>query len=459
MVNPTMELPAGFIMQMQKLLSDADEYFQSLRDPPPVSIRVHPIKGNKPENSQCVPWCEQGFYLAHRPSFTGDPLFHAGTYFVQEAASMFLEQFIRQTGLDQQPLMALDLCASPGGKSTHLLSLLHTESVLFANEVIRSRLGALSENLGKWGYPNVVLTNNDPADFAAAGPLFDLIVCDAPCSGEGLFRKDPSAIRFWSFEHVQHCAERQKRIIQAAWKALKPGGLLVYSTCSFNEQENEQVLKSLWHTGQAEKVSIACHHLGNIQMNSNGFSVYRLLPHRIKGEGLTVAALRKAVDKNPEPIAFQRKNFSELSEQKEPLNWIHPSAGRLIRSHQHLMLMSESLVRFFTAASGLFNIIRAGIPVAVYKGNEWLPLHEACMSIAYRRHSIPEAELSYHDALQYLQGATTFSIDSPQGVILFTYGGKPLGFARKTGRRFNNQYPRPWRIHRKDMVSKPEDHL
>ncbi len=454
-----MNLPGGFIMQMQKLLNDADEYFHSLNDPPPVSIRIHPVKGNKPEGGQPVPWCEQGYYLPNRPSFTHDPLFHAGTYFVQEAASMFLEPFIRQTGLHQKPLTVLDLCASPGGKSTHLLSLLHPDSILVANEVIRSRLGPLNENLGKWGYPNVILTNNDPADFAAAGPLFDLIVCDAPCSGEALFRKDPSAIRFWSPAHVKHCAERQKRIVQAAWKALKPHGLLLYSTCSFNEIENEKVLESLWHTGQAENVKLHFLYPENIRMNSNGFSVYRLLPHRVKGEGLTIAALRKGIDNNPEPKVLQRKQASAFIVQKEPPNWMDHSTGCLIRRDEHLMLMSEPLVQFLTNAGSIFNIIRSGTTVAVYKGHSWLPVHEACMSIAYRRHSFPEVELSYHEALQYLQGATSFATDSPQGITLFTYRNKPLGFAKKTGLRFNNHYPRQWRIRAKERTDPPENCL
>ncbi|MGI8893198.1 MAG: methyltransferase RsmF C-terminal domain-like protein, partial [Bacteroidia bacterium] len=249
-------LPSVFISHLDNLLgNEAVELIKSFSTTPPVSIRINPFKNYfPPENSGKVPWCDTGFYLPVRPVFTLDPSFHAGAYYVQEASSMFLEQAIKQITKKEEPVKVLDISAAPGGKSTHLLSLLPKNSLLVANEVIRSRAGILKENIIKWGVPNVIVTSSDPERFSDLKSFFDIILVDAPCSGEGLFRKDANAIKEWSQENVNLCHQRQKRILNNVWTALRPGGYLIYSTCTYQTKENENQLIKFVHENNAETV-------------------------------------------------------------------------------------------------------------------------------------------------------------------------------------------------------------
>ena len=240
-----MELPASFIDHTRALLGEGDygKLVTSLNSEQPVSIRLNPMKPFAFRfGERAVPWCGSGFYLQGRPTFTFDPLFHAGCYYVQEASSMFVEQALRRY-VGKEPVVMLDLCAAPGGKSTHLRSLLPEDSLLVANEVIRNRSQILAENLTKWGHPDVVVSNSDPSDFARLEEFFDVILTDVPCSGEGMFRKDPVAVSEWSPENVEICWQRQRRIISDIWPCLKPGGILIYSTCTYNTKENEDKIR------------------------------------------------------------------------------------------------------------------------------------------------------------------------------------------------------------------------
>ncbi|MDE5701230.1 MAG: RsmB/NOP family class I SAM-dependent RNA methyltransferase, partial [Bacteroides sp.] len=254
-----MELPVSFVDYTRSLLGDAEygRLSEALSAEQPVSIRLNEAKypvASSPlsgDGSCRVPWTSAGFYLSRRPTFTFDPLFHAGCYYVQEASSMFVEQALRQY-MSTAPVVALDLCAAPGGKSTHVRSLLPEGSLLVANEVIRNRSQILAENLTKWGHPDVVVTNNDPADFAPLTSFFDVILTDVPCSGEGMFRKDPVAVNEWSPENVDVCWQRQRRILSDIWPCLKPGGLLVYSTCTYNTKEDEENIRWMRDTFGAE---------------------------------------------------------------------------------------------------------------------------------------------------------------------------------------------------------------
>lgn len=432
---------------MQTQCNDADLFFHSLKESPPVSIRLNPEKSNPEKDLSKVPWCNLGFYLEQRPSFTLDPLFHAGTYFVQEASSMFSEQFILQARLNENPVTALDLCASPGGKSTHLVSLLHPDSILVSNETIRSRIPALKENMVKWGFPNVIITNNDPNAFAALPGMFDLIVCDAPCSGEGMFRKDTDAISHWSMEHVKHCSERQKRIVQQAWKALKPGGLFIYSTCTLNKEENEEVLQHLQNTGEVSgSLTLNVSGMGNIEVSENPFSIYRFYPHRIRGEGFTIAALIKAETTKTDSRPRSAKNWFPFKLSKQIPAWMEVKNGNMYEHKGRLVFLNDRSVRFINEAGGKLNMVYAGTELAESSGHDFVPMHEWCMSILYRRNSFPEIELDHHNALKYFLGETNFSLTATDGFILFTHQDTPIGFARKTGNRFNNHYPKGWRI-------------
>lgn len=254
-----MALPIDFITRTRALLGDEyTELEKALMADVPVSIRMNPKKSDKHPEATPVPWSHWGYYLPERLSFTFDPLFQNGTYYVQEASSMFLEQAIKAYVKD--PVVCLDLCAAPGGKSTHLLSLLPEGSVLVSNEVIRSRSYILAENIQKWGYPNHVVTNNDPAELGELTHLFDVIVTDVPCSGEGMFRKDTDSTGEWSVANVELCASRQRRILHDIWNALKPGGLLVYSTCTYNTEEDEENIQYIIDELGAEPLSIPIDH-------------------------------------------------------------------------------------------------------------------------------------------------------------------------------------------------------
>ena len=245
-----MELPSSFTDYTRALLG-VEEYEKlaaALEGEQPVSIRLNEDK--LPESSfslfrsslEHVPWSAAGYYLDKRLTFTFDPLFHAGCYYVQEASSMFVEQALRRY-VGEGPVVMLDLCAAPGGKSTHARSVLPAGSLLVANEVIRNRSQVLAENLTKWGHSGVVVTNNDPADFSSLTDFFDVILTDVPCSGEGMFRKDPVAVSEWSGENVEICWQRQRRIVTDIWPCLKPGGILIYSTCTYNTKENEENIR------------------------------------------------------------------------------------------------------------------------------------------------------------------------------------------------------------------------
>ncbi|HEX8060200.1 MAG TPA: RsmB/NOP family class I SAM-dependent RNA methyltransferase, partial [Cyclobacteriaceae bacterium] len=281
----TSKIPEAFERRMT-LRGDFIEFKKALSEEPVSSIRINRLK--KPNLAgEHVSWCSTGIYLPERPVFTLDPNFHAGAYYVQEASSMFLEQAVKSSVDLSKPLRVLDLCAAPGGKSTHLLQLISNESLLVSNEVIRSRAMILSENIQKWGKSNVIVTNNDPKDFTELNGYFDLIVVDAPCSGEGLFRKDEDAMQEWSDENVNLCSLRQRRILADVWPALKENGVLIYCTCTYNEAENENNLK--WLSEQKDIELIDLPHFPGVEKTTG----YRFMPHKVKGEGFFIAAVRK----------------------------------------------------------------------------------------------------------------------------------------------------------------------
>lgn len=406
-----MNIPVGFAEQTQALLG-SDEYerlLSSLLQEAPVSVRLNPWKKEAVTlpGSEPVAWCSNGFYLKERPTFTFDPLFHAGCYYVQEASSMFIEQAIGQC-VDRRPVVALDLCAAPGGKSTHLRSLLAEGSLLVANEVIRNRSRILSENLVKWGHPDVMVTNNDPADFKKLEGLFDLIVADVPCSGEGMFRKDPGAVEEWSLENVEICWQRQRRIIADIWPALKPGGVLIYSTCTYNTKENEENIRWITEEFGAEVLVVDVPSEWNITGNLLGeeFPVYRFLPHKTLGEGFFLAALRKA-----------------------------DGDSRYFSDPKATLRKSLRVVQDF------------GVETGQQKGKDIIPSHAEAVSITLQEGKYSAYELTYEQAIAYLRKeAIVLPADTPRGHLLVTYKQVPLGFVKNIGNRANNLYPQEWRI-------------
>lgn len=304
-------LPSEFIERTRQLMGEAEcnALCRALQADEPVSIRTNTGKNAPvPPQAHPVPWTDNGFYLNRRPAFTFDPLFHAGFYYVQEAASMFIAQAVRR--YVNRPVVMLDLCAAPGGKSTLVRNCLPQGSLLVANEVMRARSQVLAENLIKWGNPEVIVTNNDPADFSRLEERFDVILTDVPCSGEGMFRKDDRAISEWSSEGVELCWKRQRRIVADIWPCLKQGGILIYSTCTFNREENEDNVAWIASTLGAEVLPVDTETEWGITGNLTGedFPVYRFLPHHTSGEGLFVAVLRKKPDSEAGNSGFTGEN-------------------------------------------------------------------------------------------------------------------------------------------------------
>lgn len=473
-----MKLPASFIAYTRALLGD-DEFAElsaSMSENAPVSIRMNAAKAAVPEHS--VPWCRTGRYLDQRLTFTFDPLFHAGCYYVQEASSMFVEQALKQY-LPEEPVVMLDLCAAPGGKSTHARSLLPEGSLLVSNEVIRNRSQILAENLTKWGHPGIVVTNNDPTDFAPLEDFFDVILTDVPCSGEGMFRKDPVAVEEWSPENVEICWQRQQRIIADIWPCLKPGGILIYSTCTYNTKEDEENLQWICNEFGAEVLPLEISSQWGITGNLLGgadFPVYRFLPHKTKGEGFFLALLRKSGEAPSSSDHYKgssravpvnvsrggkpsRKKTSAGKAQmsvpqitKEQLaivkSWlVSPEAYELIISGTTITAFPKEQVGTLSGLQQTLRMVQSGTPLAEVKGKDLIPAHALAMSNILEKGSFPTEEITYEQAIAYLRKeAISLSETTPRGYVLITYKSVPLGFVKNIGNRANNLYPQEWRI-------------
>ncbi len=438
---------------MQQQLGPAYASFAAaLQQPAPVSIRVNNLKLQTPPVLPNVPWSSTGFYLPERPLFTLDPLLHAGAYYVQEASSMFLEQALRQTVDLEQPLRVLDLCGAPGGKSTHIASLISEDSLLVANEVIRSRASILAENVTKWGSGNVLVTSNDPREFGRLSEFFDVMVVDAPCSGEGMFRKDPQAVQEWSEENVNLCAQRQQRILMDVWGALKPGGTLIYSTCTWNEAENE--CNMAWLAEQEDTQSLPLDidpAWGVVASEWNGLTGYRFYPHQVQGEGFFLAVIRKAGEAQEVHGSGKRKKYkltpAGKKEQALVREWL--SQPERFEWLQHGEVISAIPANLFEDADQVYQslyVVYAGTEVAEVNGKKLKPLHALALSRHLNRDNFKIAELDLEAALRFLR-KVDISLDS-NGTdwILLTYLGLPLGWAKQVGNRLNNYYPKEWRI-------------
>ena len=418
-----------------------------------TAIRINPFKKTSHklfgfEIAGDVPWTKHGHYLSARPSFTFDPLFHGGAYYVQEASSMFLEQALQQTVDLDEPLMVLDLCAAPGGKSTHILSCLNSESVLVSNEVIRNRVNILAENITKWGAVNTIVTNNDPVDFSSFPAMFDVMVVDAPCSGSGLFRKDPGAISEWSLSNVQHCSMRQQRILADAWPALKPGGVLIYSTCSYSTSENERIADWLTETTAATSIPLQINPGWGIVetvSETHGNTGYRFYPYQLDGEGFYLACFRKpgvAEKLFSKAIKCQpdRKVVSIAN------HWLKEDHGLHFYQHkEQVFTMPSQTLQFFLFLQSKLNIRKAGIKLGDWARNEIIPDHALALSTVYQP-AINALELDKQQAVQFLRRAAFTFEELPKGWLMVTHQALPLGWLKSLGSRINNYYPKDWRI-------------
>ena len=396
--------------------ADADAAIAAMHSDPSVSVRLNPSKpASSPlpilKDAVPVPWSGHGFMLAERPVFTLHPLFHAGAYYVQDSSAMFVGWLFRSI-LDRfthRPLRVLDLCAAPGGKTTDLAASLREACgdgfVLVSNEVMRQRASVLSDNVAVWGDPNVVVTSVDPKAFAQLQGFFDVIVADVPCSGEGMFRKDAKAVEDWSPETVELCSMRQRRILADVWPALRDGGVLVYSTCTFEPSENDLNLE--WVAGELGGEVIKPENPFGIRTTSSG---HLLVPGEVPGEGQWAGALTKGLT-------------SSASEGPRPFS-VASAMDQLRR----------------------FRPLRMGVEKGELKGKDFVPSADWALSIAFERGSYPEAEVDKLTALKFLHRDTIVLPDAPLGYNVVTYRGLPLGFVKNLGSRCNNLHPQSRRI-------------
>jgi 16S rRNA C967 or C1407 C5-methylase (RsmB/RsmF family)/NOL1/NOP2/fmu family ribosome biogenesis protein len=434
---------------MRALLGAESEALElSLEASAPVSVRVNSRKLQQAGLAvdelfparEAIPWCRDGYYLSERPSFTFDPLFHAGAYYVQEASSMFLEQALTTitAATGNISLDVLDLCAAPGGKATHLLSLLPQGSATVCNEAIRNRCAVLEENIAKWGNAGVIITNDDAATFGRfMSASFDLILADLPCSGEGMFRKDKTSRAEWTVENVRLCAARQRRIVRDVWNALRPGGYLVYCTCTFNSEENEDNVAAL-----AQELGATTVALGGADANgcqyavpslNNRVTAYRFFPHRARGEGFFLALMHKDGElRQDENIAHNAETFSVV-----------------IRGRQYTLPASLRSMYNKVITSGV-KTLTAGVFVGEQKGATLVPSVQFALSELFERAATNIAELSSQDAIRYLQReALSLPPETPKGFTAVSYKRLPLGFVKNIGSRANNLYPVEWRIRKR----------
>ena len=451
-----MNLPQAFTERTRQLLGEEQYqlFEQALQTEVPVSIRPNRLKCNQSVDGEPILWASSGIYLKNRPTFTFEPLFHAGCYYVQEASSMFVERVLQE--YVKEPVMMLDLCAAPGGKSTLCRTALPEGSLLVANEVMRNRSQILAENLIKWGYPDVVVTNNDPADFTELTHLFDVILTDVPCSGEGMFRKDQVAVDEWSVENVDVCWRRQRRILADIWPTLKPGGILIYSTCTFNREEDEDNVSWIAKELGADVLPVSVEEDWGITGNlvGKGFPVYRFLPHRTKGEGFFLAVLRKH-EGELEKIALRSEKKKKGKDNKQPLvvpkeaeSWLkNSSAYSYVMKDANVVAFSKAYEQEYVLLQHYLKVIHAGVTLAEIKGKDLIPHHSLAMSTELLEGVFPTAELSYEQAIAYLRKeGLVFNADIPRGYVLVTYKQIPLGFVKNIGNRANNLYPQEWRI-------------
>lgn len=443
-----MQLPPLFINQIEQLLGESSSrMLQAIGDSDPtVSVRVNTSRGVAVASGRTiVPWCDSAFYLDERPQFTFDPMWHAGMYYVQDASSMFINHVIKS--LVHTPVRYLDLCAAPGGKTTAALQALPAGSLVVANEIVVSRARILADNVVRWGSPNSAVTCCAPARLGSLRHTFDVIATDVPCSGEGMFRKDEESVRQWSPALVAQCAERQRSILADVWPALRPGGLLIYSTCTYNTQENEQIIDYIVNELGAEAVAVPLAEGWPVHPGINTTQpCYRFLPHLTRGEGLFMAVLRKNNDEPLRPTRTAKQRTQARTDTPHSVKqWINAI------DDYHIAVASDIVTAIprkhipIIELLAQCNLVQAGVTVGTIKGKNCVPAHSLALCTALKRESFAVCNLNYAQAIAYLRGEAIV-VDAPRGHVAVAFNGAILGWANNLGNRANNMYPKPQRI-------------
>jgi 16S rRNA C967 or C1407 C5-methylase (RsmB/RsmF family)/NOL1/NOP2/fmu family ribosome biogenesis protein len=411
-----------------------------------------------------VPWASDAYYLKSRPSFTMDPLFHSGAYYVQEASGMFVSYALKHIADLNQKLKVLDLCAAPGGKSTLVQSLISPKSLLLSNEVIKTRIPVLTQNITKWGRANGIVSNNDPAHFKRIPGFFDILMIDAPCSGSGLYRKDPEAASSWSTELVKLCSQRQQRILSDAWECLKEDGFLIYSTCSYSKEENEDILDFLLNQYSCKTIDLKPDPFFNIietKSDLAGAIGYRFYPDKLRGEGFFLAVIQKkqragsaksvqySKTDNPGSVHKKKsgKNLPPVSKTTEHQigEWIKPDYLQYISIEDSVHALSPDLANDFEFLRNKLYLKKAGIRIGKAGEHEWIPDHELALANILRLES-PSIQVSKSDALLFLRGNPFDTPFKAKGWHTVCFQGQRLGWVKLLDKRMNNYYPKSWRI-------------
>lgn len=445
-------LPIVFRQRMLHKLGEKNylKFESSLSESSPTSIRLHPTKNNEDQgNLSQIPWCPLGKYLNERPSFTLDPAFHTGEYYVQESASMFIWHILDQCIADNKEIKILDLCASPGGKTSLIAAYLENKGLLVANEVIKTRAYTLKTNMIKEAYENVVITNNDPKDFGVLDNFFDIILVDAPCSGEGMFRKNHKAIDEWSEENAIHCAARQRRIIADVLPSLKENGYVIYSTCTYNDQENIDNL--IWATKNLplKNIVVECpEEWGIVKIEKEDNLGYQFYPHLVQSEGFFISLMQKteATPKNKIKIRVKLEPASK-SEMLTLSKWVQLNPNMTFAKdptdmvHYYPISFKDEINMLFSYV----RIIHCGITFGKITKDIVVPEHDLALYPKVSE-NIPRYELSKKEALLFLKKELN-QIDSEElGWIIVTYHSNGIGWIKNIGSRLNNYLPNEWKI-------------
>lgn len=430
-------LPKDFVERMQVQRVDADQLFEALNETPPTSIRLNPRKNVDvfPDAEQ-VPWCDWGRYLAERPSFTKDPLFHAGAYYPQEAGSMFIHAILQQLELPENAV-ALDLCAAPGGKSTILLDNLSENALVVSNEIVRNRAFILRDTLTKWGASNTMVTNKSAADFSRFKGLFDLVLIDAPCSGEGMFRKDNTARTEWSPNNAATCALRQTDILTDIWPAIKTDGFLIYSTCTFNPEENDKQIQQLLEEHDCELVTLQFAASFGLEKSKFGFAC---LPHLIRSEGFYFSVLRKT--ERVQDYQFRKSKKSGGKENTFPLPLDEHMQATEIQGHFYQAPKNQ--IELMSHLNEQLGSMKFGTRLGEFIQQKFNPHFEYALAV-HAPKDFKLVELTLEQALLYLKG-NSIEVDCKDGWHMAGYQNFALGWFKKIGNRINNYYPKELRI-------------
>ncbi len=476
-----MTLPEGFVEMMQRLDNvDTNALIEALGEPPAISIRYNRRKAPAapPYNDSLpVKWCEDGVYLPSRPIFTLNPLMHAGSFYVQDASSMIYQTIAAtltaKLRYDDRPLRILDLCAAPGGKTTAIINALADNDLIVANEYVPTRAAILRENIAKWGFTGVAVTNASADAFGKCGEQFDIVAVDAPCSGEGMMRKEPVAAEQWNEGLVRQCATMQREIVSHAVKCLRPGGFLIYSTCTFNSTENEENVAMMAEAHGLELITLPIPSEWGIAPSCRpDIPALRFMPHVTRGEGLFVCVMRKPNEINeaqtraisPQDTAINTKYMRNGGNTKAQYSKDSRKTGKvqmppipenwLIRQNDYrsrfdgktLSMLPTPLDELTEQLKGI-KILSAGVTAAELKGREWAPTSQLALSTAFNPEAFEIVDVNEETALSYLRHeALRLPEDTPRGFIVIAFKGQPLGMVKNIGNRANNLYPTAWKI-------------